>query len=64
MEKPSFTDIRVMANKAAQSILEDHTVRVHATSMMQVVDGTNTLDEYELTGIIAESLMDYFGVKR
>lgn len=61
MEKPSQTDIRVMANKVAQKILKGN--------VLQQVDGDmppgkffHEFSEHEITNMAAEALKEYFNV--
>jgi hypothetical protein len=62
-------DIRVMANKAAQRILQGHSVFVNSSKHVRV-EGLEAhlevgmfADEHQLTHIIAEALKEYWGVK-
>ena len=54
----TITDIRVMANKAAQKLLVGRTVAPIRHGQPE------PLNEHEVTNIIAEALQEYWAVQR
>jgi hypothetical protein len=56
MSKMTIGDARVLSNKIAQRILDEH----------EVIEkpGCASIDEHEVTGLIAEAVNEYFGLVR